>query len=453
MSSKGEFHAFLIGGTGSGCGKTTLTLGLLRLLARRGVAVAPFKCGPDYIDPLFHRRAAGCASFNLDVFFSGAEGVRRTFARRAAAATFAVVEGVMGLFDGEGDADADTGSAGIARLLRIPVILSVDARGVSDSIAPLVRGFATWHPEVRIAGVIANRVGSERHALLLEKALERHRLPPLLGALRRDSALELPERHLGLATDAAGEALLDRIADAVEQAVDLERLAGATRLPLPEVPPSRFLRQPVRRLRLGIARDEAFEFYYEENLELLRLAGIDLVEFSPLREHTLPPELDGLYLGGGFPELHAEQLSANLPMLEAVRAFARDNRPIHAECGGYLYLLQALTDAHGRRFPMAGILPGEAVLGDRLAALGYRELTLLRDGLFGPAGTRLRGHEFHYTRLTAPPVGAPFRESRDRDGRGFPAGSATGRVEGGYPHLAFASNPAAVEFFAEELAR
>lgn len=442
---------FLVAGTNSGCGKTTLTLGLLRAFARRGLAVAPFKCGPDYIDPLFHRQAAKRDSLNLDAFLSGSDGVRRGFARHSAGADVAVVEGVMGLFDGNVPGSDAGSSAEIAALLGLPVILAVNARGMAGSIAPLVRGFSEWRPGVRIVGVIANNVGSSRHTELLRASLEAAGLPPLLGGVERDERWILPERHLGLAVGTLDDSWLDALADTLECSLDLDRLFAVTRHGETElISKERFI--PVVS-RLGVARDEAFLFYYRENFELLRRQGVDVVPFSPLHDRALPEGIDGLYFGGGYPELYAGALASNAPMLAAIRAFAASGRPVYGECGGYLYLLESLTDFEGRTFPMLGLLPGRAAMGKKLASLGYRELESVSASMFGPAGTRLRGHEFHYSALSEEPSGGSLFSAKDLRGCARSAGSVRGNVAGSYIHLHFNSNPAAAEAFAERMAR
>ncbi len=437
---------FLIGGTNSGCGKTTLTLGLLRSFSRRGLQVAPFKCGPDYIDPLFHRQAAKRESFNLDTFLTGADGVTQGFARHAAAADVAVAEGVMGLFDGNSPASDVGSSAEIAALLDLPVILAVNARGMAGSIAPLVRGFAAWRPEVRIVGVIANNVGSPRHTEILRASLEAANLPPLLGGVERDERWVLPERHLGLAVGTLDEEWLDALADALEQALDLDRLLELTRSQ--EAPARAEAALPPLSLRLGVALDEAFLFYYRENFDLLREQGVQVVPFSPLHDQVLPEALDGLYFGGGFPELHAAALAANVSMLDAIRAFAASGRMVYGECGGYLYLLDALEG-----ISMLGLLPGHAEMGKKLASLGYREVESVVASPFGPAGTLLHGHEFHYSRLSAEPDAPQLFAVKDLRGNVRPAGSVCGNVCGSYIHLHFGSNSGVAKAFAENLKR
>lgn len=359
----------------------------------------------------------------------------------------------MGLFDGNAAAALEGSSAEIAALLELPVILVVNARGMAGSIAPLVRGFAGWHPAVRIAGVIANNVGSARHTELLRGSLAAAGLPPLLGGVPRDERLTLPERHLGLATGTLEATWLDLLGDTVGGAVDLDRLLELTREPLPESGPCRREPLPEPELRLGVACDEAFNFHYRENFDLLRQLGVEPVGFSPLRQPELPGDLDGLWFGGGFPELYAQELAANAAMLDSIRSFAASGRPVYGECGGYLYLLEALTGFDGVRHPLLGLLPGEAVMRDRLASLGYREVETVSDTVFGPAGTRLRGHEFHYSALVAEPGGKPLFAAKDLRGNVRPAGSARGNVCGSYIHLYFGSNPAAAAAFAEGMRR
>lgn len=444
--------AFLLGGVNSGSGKTTLAAALLRALRRRGIDVAPFKCGPDYIDPSFHRQAAGRASFNLDPCFHAGAALRSAFARSAATADAAVVEGVMGLFDGTCPGTRAGSSAEIAARLGLPVVLVVNARGISGSIAPLVKGFCEWDPEVRIVGVIADFTGSARHGQLLADALRTAGLPPLLGRFDRNEAWRLPERHLGLTTGTLDDALLDRMADAAEESIDLDRLLELARIPRPAAVVS-VAAQATSGLRLGVAQDEAFHFYYEENFELLRERGVELVFFSPLHDRDLPPELDGLWFGGGYPELFAETLAENDAMLDAVRSFAASGRVVWGECGGFLYLLDGLTGFDGVRYPMLGLLPGEGKMHSRLSALGYREAVTAADGLFGPAGTRIQGHEFHYSSAELPAGTQPFFHARTLHGETSEAGSVHNRIAGSYLHLHFASNPAALDHFVKELAR
>ena len=431
----------LIAAPASGCGKTTVTLGLLAALRRRGLEVAPFKVGPDYIDPGHHAAVCGRTSRNLDGWMCGEAGVRTSFAAGCQGADAAVIEGVMGLFDGAAGESDEGSSAEIARWLDAAIVLVVDARSQARSIAAVVKGFDEFDPRLRFAGVVLNRVGSERHEELLRAALASvPGLPPLLGCLTREARVALPERHLGLVTAGEREPDYAPLADLIEAQLDLNRLlASAQALALDsrgkgQAPPLE-ARTPV--VRIGVARDRAFCFCYPENLELLARAGAELVFFSPLTDAELPEGLDGLYLPGGYPELHADELAANRPLLEALRRQATAGLPIYAECGG-LMLLSAAIDGRA----MAGIFPARAQMLERRQALGYREVTLQHDGPLGLAGTVARGHEFHYSTLAMPPqVCRDYRLSR-RGGVDLGAeGYRVGNVLGSYVHLHFASNP------------
>jgi len=445
--------ALVLAGTHSGCGKTSITLGLLRALARRGLRVQPFKSGPDFIDPGLHAAAARLPSHNLDTWMQPAEALRALFARHARGAQVAVVEGAMGLFDGRGGATEEGSTAHLAKLLGLPVVLAVDAKAQARSAAALVQGFARFDPDLRLAGVILNRVGSPRHESLLREALALAPEAPVLGCLPRGEDIGLPSRHLGLVTaeDAADlEGRLEALADWVERGLDIPAFLAALpelELPMPAAPQS----MP-RSVRIGVARDRAFCFVYEENLRLLEACGAELVFFSPLDAARLPAGLDGLYLPGGYPELAARELSANADMRGTVRAFCASGRPVWAECGGYMYLLEELVDANGAAWPLCGALPGRAVLRPRRAALGYRQARTRVSGPLGPAGTLLRGHEFHYSeydggalpgRAKMPPAFALTAS----DGAEVLDGQACGNVLGGYFHAHLASNPEAARAF------
>ena len=427
----------MIAGTNSGSGKTTLTLGLLRLMTRKGLNVRPFKCGPDYIDGLFHRQAAGIDSINLDAYFSS----HKYLLEYVQGMDAAVVEGVMGLFDGIKPGGIEGSCAEVAAKLDLPVILTVNAKGLSDSIAPMVKGFADWNPRVKIVGVIANNVGSERHGEILRQVLKTAGLPPLIGYLRRDERWILPERHLGLSLGKLPEGFLDSLADELEKTLDLELLLSLTSAERPELSP-----QPLPEIKyyLGVAYDEAFCFYYQQNFDLLRRFGVEIVFFSPLHDRELPENLNGIYLGGGYPELYAKELSENVSMLSAIRQFA-ETHLVYGECGGYLYLLEGLTDFEGNFHPLLDLLPGRAKMNRKLSALGYREVR-------GDWGT-VRGHEFHYSSLCDEPETPNLWESCDVRGNSQRCGSVRGNVKGSYIHLHFASSENALKAFMKELSK
>lgn len=448
MSVSVEILRVLVAAPSSGSGKTSLTLGLMALLRRRGFEVAPFKVGPDYIDPGHHAVTCGRVSHNLDSWFCSREQVQEIFQRGTSGAQVAIVEGVMGLFDGvSGDSEVGS-SAQLAKWLDLPVLLVVDARSQARSFAALVKGFCDFDPELKIAGVIANRVGSKRHAQILAEAVaSTPGLPPLLGCLPRCEQIALPERHLGLVTaeDLAGEQA-EKLADWVEENLDLDRLLVLDK-PVAAVASDSFSAGPavavVKKVRIGVARDRAFCFYYPENLRLLEAAGAELIEFSPLTDTLLPPNLDGLYLGGGYPELHAEQLANNSSLRRQIAQSIEMGLPVYAECGGFMYLCRSI-DNH----PMCGVFPADATMLPRRKALGYRQLTLAADCLLGQVGTQIRGHEFHYSEVEMPDsVERCYALSRRGGEQLGHEGYRYKNVLGSYLHLHFASCPQVAENF------
>jgi cobyrinic acid a,c-diamide synthase len=448
--------ALVVAGTHSGCGKTSLALGLMAAFRRRGLVVQPFKVGPDFIDPGHHELAAGRASENLDGWMLGREGVLRvvsTALRQAPAPDLALIEGVMGLFDGANATDEQGSTAQLAKWLGAPVLLVVDARSMARSAAALVQGFARFDPELRFAGVAFNRVGSENHRSLLAEALQNCPEIELAGFLARDAGLELPSRHLGLVTaqdQPLSAELRARLADWAEDGLDLDLLYA--RLPELEVPscPDPQAPPPLKGSRIGVATDKAFCFYYPDNLRWLARFGAELVPFSPLSDRALPVGCQGLYLGGGYPELYAEELAANEPLRAEIRDFCRDGRPAYAECGGFMYLLRGLETGQVF-FPFVGAFDAECRMAGRLSGLGYREVELAEDCPLGAAGAVIRGHEFHYSRLAAPGLDGKARPvyiMRDRKGRTLaPEGYALGNTLGSYVHLHFGSNPDAARAF------
>jgi len=439
-------RGLVIAGTQSGVGKTTVTLGLLSALRRRGLAVQPFKVGPDFIDPGHHDRAAGRCCRSLDGWMLSREANLSLFRRHAAQAQVAVVEGVMGLFDGYDGASEAGSTAQMAKWLGLPTLLVVDARAMARSAAALVHGFATFDPDLALAGVVFNRVGGAAHWQYLQEAMGGLPGVKCLGGLPREPELSIPERHLGLVTSEdhpLGEEYLERLAAWLEGHLDLDRLlASLPLLPRPPAAPPAASPRP-QLVRLGVARDRAFCFYYPENLEWLAHFGAELVPFSPLTDRQLPADLHGLYLGGGYPELFAGQLAANEGIKRQLTEAAAAGLPIYAECGGLMYLSREIRDLKGQGHPMAGLLPFRVRMLPRLKALGYREVTLRTAGLLGPAGTRARGHEFHYSEIEAETEDLPrLYLITDRQGTAPPPeGYCLGNVLASYVHLHFGSNP------------
>lgn len=427
----------LIGAPRSGSGKTTITLGLQRALRRRGLVVRGVKCGPDYIDPAFHAAATGAPSCNLDSFAMPDALVAQLAAEASHNADIVIGEGSMGLFDGVRAAHGHTGaSADIAARLRWPVVLVVDVSGQAQSAAAVALGCRDYDPRIRIAGVILNKVASERHRRLVVDGMDRIGLR-VFGALPREASLILPERHLGLVQ--AGETAdldtrLDRLADAVAAAVDLDALLAATdaAIPAPAAPAGPPLPPPGR--RVAVARDAAFSFIYPHVEAGWRAAGTEVVPFSPLADEAPPDDCDACWLPGGYPELHAARLAAAGGFRAGLHRFA-GTRPVHGECGGYMVLGEALEDAEGARHAMLGLLPVTTSFAKRRMSLGYRVVTTAADSVLGPAGVRLTGHEFHYATISAASPDGPLGMAVDAEGTALgPVGHVRGRVSGSFFH-------------------
>ncbi|RPH28107.1 cobyrinate a,c-diamide synthase [Buttiauxella warmboldiae] len=430
-------HAFVIAGTSSGCGKTTVTLGLLRALMLRGLRVQPFKIGPDYLDSGWHSAVSGIASRNLDAFMLPTPTLNGLFAKQMQHADVAVIEGVMGLYDGYGTDPSYCSSAAMAKQLGCPVILLVDGKAVSTSIAATVMGFQRFDPTLNIAGVIVNRVNSDSHYQLLADAITRYCGLPVLGRLPVMADVALPSRHLGLVPareNSPQDERWQQLAQQLEQTVDIDRLLALSHLQAlppgdaPAIPDAAL----ADGLTLALAEDEAFNFYYPDNLEMLEQAGVKIQRFSPLHDNKLP-DCQLIWLGGGYPEVHGAKLAANSNMRGSIRAAHERRIPLYAECGGLMYLGDSLTDSHGATHAMCGVLPGHSQMGKRLMRFGYCEATALHDTLLARKGETLRGHEFHYSDFSGT-LPAALECCKWRDG------IAVSRWQGGIQHHAtFAS--------------
>ena len=379
--------SMLIAGTHSGVGKTTVTLGLMAALKRRGLKVQPFKVGPDFIDPSHHTAVCGRQSRNLDPFMMGLDGIRRSFCSGAEGADAAVVEGVMGLYDGMDSTDVGS-SAQVAKTLGIPVLLVINVHGMSRSAAAIELGFKSFDPDVKIAGTMLNRVGSERHLSMLRDSLKL----PIIGAIPRNPDVEMRSRHLGLEMGFERGHDLCALADMIEDHSDLDRIlelkADPCQLPEPKI-------ESEGSVRIGVALDEAFCFYYHENFHELQRRGAKLVFFSPIRDEL--PDVDGVYLGGGYPELHCEELEKG-PARMQIRRASEEGMPIYGECGGLIYLCREIV-SDSSSFRMAGALPAVTIMTKKLQALGYVEADVVRSNPVVSMGKRVRGHEFHYSRI------------------------------------------------------
>ncbi len=422
----------MIGAPRSGSGKTLLTLGIMAALARRGLTVQPFKCGPDFIDPTLHEMVVGRPSRNLDLFMMGATVCHDTFARHSQTCDVAVVEGVMGLFDG-----SEASTASLAKSLDIPVVLIVDARSAAESTAAVIKGFELFDPHLRICGVILNQIGSERHGEMISGAMAANCQSRLLGTFPRESEFTMPERHLGLHLGdehPLPDDQLARLAEAVEKHIDIDALLQVTRCPriLPEERIA--CTAPVRKVRLAVARDAAFSFYYRDNFDILESLGFEITYFSPLVDGCLPEDTDAVYIGGGYPELHAQQLSANAEMLNSIRQWVTAGGLLYCECGGLMYMAREFSDLDGIVFPMVGVFPLEMEMQKRFSRLGYRKAQLNTDCFLGRQGDILFGHEFHYSTITTGEEGLDCVYNL-QDGRR--EGYRVGNSIGSYVHLHF----------------
>ena len=432
----------VVAGTHSGVGKTTVATGLMAALRSRGLRVQGFKVGPDFIDPTFHHAATGRVSHNLDGWMLSRETNLELFDRATEDADVAVIEGVMGLFDGKQSPSLAGTTAEMAMWLDAGVLLVLDAASMAGSAAAIVHGFDTLVPEFSLAAIVCNRVGSDRHYGFLLDAISARCRPESIGYLPRDNNFTIPDRHLGL--HMAGESMnaekLEKLGAWIEQHLNLDRLLELTQKPSPATrtpKPSRD-RKGATHPRIGIARDAAFCFYYQDNLDLLKQYGAELIEFSPISDSELPPDLNGLYLGGGYPELHAAALSANESMRRSISGFVENNHPVYAECGGFMYLTKSIVDVDSREWPMAAIFPTKSRMQKRLAKLGYSEVQC--DGL------AVRGHEFRYSNMDPMP---------DHITRAYAAPAEGYRVKsalGSYIHLHFLSCPGFAEKFVGDCA-
>jgi cobyrinic acid a,c-diamide synthase len=446
---RGSPRLLVVAGVASGVGKTTVTLGLLAAFRRRGLTVQAFKVGPDFIDPGLHEVVTGRGSYNLDGWMCGRQHVHATVARHAGDADLAIVEGMMGCFDGLDPADDDGSTAQIAKWLGAPVVLVADVQAQTRSAAAVVLGVEQFDPALKVAAVIANRVGGEAHAAEIRQAISARCRAPVVGAIPRDGTVALAERHLGLVTAAEGGLPVEtraKLADLIERSVDLDALL-ALATPWSAPGGAGAIATPAARTRIGLARDAAFCFYYRDNLALLEAAGAELVPWSPLADVMLPP-VDGLYFGGGYPELYGPALAANTAVRDAVHAFAVAGGAIYAECGGLMYLAQALEDLEGVTSPMVGVLPVTVRMRPRRLSLGYTEIVVQGESPLGPVGTTARGHVFHYSTLDPVPPSIPrVHRLRPPNGAEQEEGYRIGHALLSYVHLHFASNPELARHF------
>jgi len=438
----------IIGGAHSGVGKTSVTLGLTAALKKRGLKIQTYKVGPDFLDPTYLEIASGRPCYNLDAWMMGRDYVRSLFNKTSADADIAVIEGVMGLFDGFSPESSEGSTAQIAKWLKAPVALVANAGGASRSFAAMVEGYAKFEPDIKIKGVIANFCGSKNHSDLLRRAINSHLSSKYLGGIVKGAAPKLDSRHLGLVTaqDALTQNMVDELAVVVEEHISIEDLIDMARTAPGFKVGGMDVNREETKARLGVARDKAFQFYYADNLEALNASGFELVYFSPTFDRRLPENLDALFIGGGYPEACADELSENVSMKNDIRNFADSGLPVYAECGGLMYLSEGVEDINGKRNPMVGLLPAWTKMRQRFTALGYVEASFEENSLFGKACETIRGHKFHYSELLDDPADndgwkTVYSLKRKRDGKTFCEGYSRGATLASYAHLHFASRP------------
>jgi cobyrinic acid a,c-diamide synthase len=444
----------VIAGTGSGVGKTTLTIGIMSALMKQGYKVQGFKCGPDYIDPTYHTAVTGRRSHNLDSWMLSHDIVREILKRQSEDADISIIEGVMGFYDGKNPKTNEGSTADVSLITESPVILVVDCGGMARSAAAIVKGFQSLSDDVQIAGVIANKVGGEGHFRLIKMAVEQDCHIPVIGYLNKSLNLDIPERHLGLIPAIErGEldSFFDELGEAVSQTVDLSQLYEIAKAPSIEIKESLLFQKKSRQniVRIAVPQDAAFNFYYPENIELLEAYGAKCVFFSPLKGEGLPPDIHGLYLGGGFPEEFAADLAGQHEVKSTIKAAIELGVPAFAECGGFMYLSEAIQTTDGNEYPMVGVIPGVIKMQKRLAAIGYREIKGEQGNYLLNGKEQARGHEFHYS--TFHPTGEIEYAYQTKGMRGIQQeGFVKHNLIGGYTHIHFASCPGLVERWIEK---
>lgn len=438
----------VIAGTQSGAGKTSVSLALMEALSRAGRRVQAFKVGPDYIDPSYHAIATGQPSHNLDSWMLSKETIQWLFQKHSQSADISVIEGVMGLFDGLGAVDEAASTAQMAKILKAPVVLVMDAGGMSRSAAAMVKGYRDFDPELNMKGVILNRVGSDRHFNLLKEAIEHYTDVAVLGCIMKDAKAQIPERHLGLVTAGENKGMkvcLDALATGLRIDLDLLVKIAAEAPALPQsIANAPAWTASRHKVRIGIARDEAFSFYYQANLDLLSEMNAEIVPFSPLKDKALPDDCAALYFGGGFPEIYARELDENHLMKSQIRSCIADGMPVYAECGGLMYLSESIETLGGNSFAMAGAVPGKIKMTERLQNFGYKEGLMAVNTTLGTKGEKIRGHEFHYSqRILDQEISQniPYELQDRKSGKKQLEGYSKGSLLASYLHLHFLTNP------------
>ncbi len=434
----------IVAGTNSGCGKTTISLALMSYFKNQGYKVAPFKVGPDFIDPGHHCRITGVISRNLDGWMLTKGYNTKCFKQFSSGFDISIIEGVMGLFDGFSGTSEDGSTAQMAKWNNLPVVLVVNAQSMARSAAALVQGFENFDKELNFAGVIFNKLGSKRHLEYLTEALKGNTEIPVLGGILRDDAFEIPERHLGLVTNdehLMSNKAVNNLSRLIEENIDVTKLLEN----ISDINDGGYIAPPYseKRVKIAVAKDKAFCFYYQDNIELLEANGAEIVYFSPMTDEKLPDNISGIYFGGGYPELFADQLSQNMKLLNEIKEVSDNKMPVYGECGGFMYLCNNVTDHSGNCYPMTGCMPFSVKMLTKLKALGYREITLEEDSIIGKKGLTARGHEFHYSEIVNQDESCKsvYNVTKRASDSLLKEGYISKNTMGSYIHLHFGSNP------------
>lgn len=433
----------MFAGTSSDVGKTTIVLGIMRALTLQGLKVQGYKAGPDYIDTAFHTFATHIPSRNLDPWFFTEETIKRLIGMHDAKSDISIMEGVMGMYDGASVDSIQGSSAHLAIMTQTPIILIINGGGVALSAAAMVKGFKTFDDRVNVAGVIVNQVGSEKHYQLIKEAIEKHTSVVCIGYLKKSQDITLKSRHLGLIPSVEVDALdekINHVANMIQESIDLDQLQEIAKQAesYPNIP----LDKTSKKVKLGVAYDNAFNFYYEDNLDLLESLGCELVTFSPLKDPELPKDLDGLYLGGGFPEVFAKELYENTSMRQSICNAINNNLPTYAECGGLMYLTNSIKTLDEKTFEMCGVFDSKSEMTKSLQRFGYVNVVLNRDTILGPKGTEFKGHEFHRSQVFEnKDITHSYNVSKGGHGQGnWECGLSTHQCVGAYAHVHFYNN-------------
>ncbi|OGR51843.1 MAG: hypothetical protein A3I11_08035 [Elusimicrobia bacterium RIFCSPLOWO2_02_FULL_39_32] len=445
----------IVSGTQSGVGKTSVTLALMAAFKKVGIKVQPFKVGPDYIDPSYHQLVTEKPSHNLDTWLLTKEKVQWLFQKESHNCELAIIEGVMGLYDGFGSCEETASTQEIAKLLNCPIVLVIDAKKMARSAAALILGFKSFDPALKIGGVILNKVGSLRHYQILKEAVETYTQIPVLGGIPSNLKIHVPERHLGLLTASENKEfkeLLNALTDLIRPdpeknnpGINLDailKIAKETE-PLPKVksPSIEFNNNNLKSVKIGIAKDKAFSFYYQANLDLLERCGAKLITFSPLETKELPEGLSALYFGGGFPEIYAQELQNNLYLKKQIKNLIADGLPVYAECGGYMYLTEAIQDLEGKTYEMVGAIPGKITMTKKLQNFGYKQGKSIHPNILHDKETMVRGHEFHYSKMEVLDSHFSYELTDRKTGKKQFEGIQKNNLLASYLHLHFLTNP------------